>query len=287
MSRGYSPDIDPAAFEQLVFRLAQALARADGDDEAAAFEAHRRTPPAEGESEYEFYMMTIREMLTRARVSEQLRLFADAAMIEGSDRLGRADTLERIEAYAVAREIDVIDIAAQIERSKVRDSLDRGENWLKSASRALVAKRRDLAFALRLRLQVMRRAGPMSQQDAVWDAEIAPIGPASGAQATRDRELERLEREKGSLRTQLEQMRVSRDTEREKRARQLNRLNLSRGVLLARMRIHAPELVEDAMEHVSRLQAEHDADPSGDPARFAELKAWTEEGVAARERQET
>lgn len=287
MNRGYSPDIDPAAFEHLVLRLAQALARADGDDEAAAFEAHRRTPPADGDSEYEFYMATIREMLTRARVSEQLRLFADAAMIEGSDRLGRADTLERIEAYATAREIDIIDIAAQIERSKVRDSLDRGESWLKSASRALAAKRRDLGFALRLRLQIMRRAGPMGQQDAVWDAEVGPVGPATGVQAARDREFERIERENASLRTQLEQMRASRDTERVKRTRQLNRLNLSRGVLLARMRIHAPELVDDAMEHVSRLQAEHDANPDGDPDRFAELKAWTEEGIAARERQVT
>ncbi|WP_411839685.1 hypothetical protein [Paracoccus sp. ME4] len=287
MSEGYKSDLDPAAFEHLIFRIAQALARSDGEEEAASFEAHRRTPPADGDSEYEFYMATIREVLGRARLSEQLRLFADAAMIEGSDRLGRSDTLERIEAYAAAHEIDIIDIAAQIERSRTRDSLDRGDDWLRSASRALAAKRRNLGFALRLRLQIMRRAGPMGQQDAAWDAEVGPTGPSSGAQAARDREFERIERENVSLKTQLDQMRASRDKEREKRTRQLSRLNLSRGVLLARMRIFAPELVDEAMEHVSRLQAEHDADPSGDPERFAELKEWTEACIAARETEGT
>lgn len=282
MKQGYNADLDTAAFQQLVFRLAQALARADGDEEAARFEAHRNAPPADGDSEYEFYLDTIQEMLSRARVSEQLRLFADAAMVEGRDRLGRADTLERIEAYAVARELEIVDIGAQIERSLTRDSLDRGEGWLNSARRALAAKRRDLGFALRLRLQVMRRAGPMAQQDAVWDAEVAPIGPAPGVQAARDKEFERLERENSVLKAQLEQMRISRDTEREKRTRQLNRLNLSRSVLLARMRVFAPDLVDEAMAHISRLQAEHDADPDRDPERFAELKAWTESQLAAR-----
>ncbi|MFG6080461.1 hypothetical protein ACEUZ9_001065 [Paracoccus litorisediminis] len=189
----------------------------------------------------------VRGLLTDAGLTRHLAIYAEILAIDPRKDLDPRASLVECEAFIARRELDILDIDAQLDRAGKSEFTERDEDWVKMARRARTYKRNDLVTALRIRLHLMRDIGMQPEAPSGWIE--AESNSEEGA---------RLLAENRKLRDRARKAEAALEVERNTRLRQIDR-NTSYTVAMRRkLQQVAPGIVDEITAAAEAVQKSFD-----------------------------
>lgn len=247
-------EMQMARLRPLYERLAEALAGVDGEEELAAFCRDRKAAESQEENVFLDYVEVVEDMIRDAGLRAAFQVVGQLAGPAPTEQDEPRFDLNRVEDFIAQREVEILDISGQLDRSERTSMIDRGESWRGSAKHALAIKRQELVVAHKLRLKLLRQSGEDgSEAEApIWDDEA--FDNAARIIAAQGKRTKKISNVIDTLEKRLEASLKQAEKEKRNRIFQVDRAALARMHLLSCLRFAAPDLVEPALARCSDLQ---------------------------------
>ncbi|MBW3243303.1 hypothetical protein KUV57_11405 [Epibacterium sp. DP7N7-1] len=247
-------EMQMARLRPLYERLAEALAGVDGEEELAAFHRDRHAAESQEENVFLDYVEVVEDMIRDAGLRAAFHVVGQLAGPAPTEQDEPRFDLNQVEDFIAQREVEILDIGGQLDRSEKNSMTERSDAWRGSAKHALTIKRQELVVAHKLRLKILRQSqvGAAKADASIWDDES--FANATSIFAAQGKRTKKISSVIDTLEKRLEATLKQKEKERRNRIFQVDRAALARMHLLSCLRLAAPDIVDPVLARCSELQ---------------------------------